>query len=118
MFGVLYYQESLDDADFIVGKVRGSQIEYNLEKPGLNTGGSTHGSIFRSKIGSGFEEPAGTPPPRNMRSTPPPPPRSEKGIGPRIPGLKLIALFEKPFLFDLSGGSRNRDPPYLTVGGT
>ena len=30
--------------------------------------------IFWSKIGSGFEEPGGKPPPRIPRSTPPPPP--------------------------------------------
>ena len=31
--------------------------------------------MFRSEIGSGFEDPGGTPPPRIPRSTPPPPPR-------------------------------------------
>ena len=30
--------------------------------------------IFRSGIGSGFEDPGGTPPPRIRRSTPPGPP--------------------------------------------
>ena len=29
--------------------------------------------MFRSEIGSGFEDPGGTPPPRIPRSTPPPP---------------------------------------------
>ena len=28
--------------------------------------------MFRSEIGSGFEDPGGTPPPRIARSTPPP----------------------------------------------
>ena len=34
--------------------------------------------MFRSEIGSGFEDPDGTPPPRYPRSTPPPPLREPK----------------------------------------
>ena len=37
-------------------------------KPGLKTG--VKNDIFWSEIGSGFGEPAGTPPPRIPRSTP------------------------------------------------
>ena len=33
--------------------------------------------MFRSEIGSGFEDPGGTPPPRIPRSTPSPPPGLE-----------------------------------------
>ena len=37
--------------------------------------------MFRSEIGSGFEDPGGTPPPRIPRSTPPPPPGSFRTQG-------------------------------------
>ena len=30
MLDIVYYQQSLNNVDFIVGKVRGSQIKYNL----------------------------------------------------------------------------------------
>ena len=39
-------------------------------RPGLKT--DVENYIFWSEIGSGFEEPRGTPPPRIPRSTPPP----------------------------------------------
>ena len=40
--------------------------------------------MFRSEIGSGFEDPGGTPQPRIPRSTPPPPPR---GLPPSLDDL-------------------------------
>ena len=43
--------------------------------------GVENGNLFRSEIGSGFEDPGGTPPLRIPRSTPPPP-----------PGTKLYAV--------------------------
>ena len=45
---------------------------FKKRAPGLKTG--VENGMFRSEIGSGFEDPGGTPPPRIPRSTPPPPP--------------------------------------------
>ena len=62
--------------------------------------------MFRSEIGSGFEDPGGTPPPRILRSTPPPPggrcglplyvcgpttQRSGPSVGTNSPGLRAQA---------------------------
>ena len=41
--------------------------------------------MFRSEIGSGFEDPGGTPPPRILGNTPPPPPPEAKA--PKCPQI-------------------------------
>ena len=45
-----------------------SENGYGFSRSCLKTGGENY--IFWSEIGSGFEEPGGTPPPRIPRSTP------------------------------------------------
>ena len=62
--------------------------------------------MFRSEIGSGFEDPGGTPPPRIPGSTPPPPPGSLR--------LRVISKKPAPFrpfnIFENSH-SRSRQTP-------
>ena len=68
-------------------------------RSGLKTG--MENGMFRSEIGSGFEDPGGTPPPRIPRSTPPPPPPGVRAAF--LPVVRSKSLYGKPLHTDSRG---------------